>query len=66
MKASRNTRQASCRPDILAFFMVCLLALSLPAAAKPRIAILATGGTIAGEQPDTSQPGYKAGSPATS
>ncbi len=62
MKASRNTRQASCRPDILAFFMVCLLALSLPAAAKPRIAILATGGTIAGEQPDTSQPGYKAGS----
>jgi L-asparaginase len=29
---------------------------------KPRIAILATGGTIAGAQPDTSDPGYKAGS----
>jgi len=32
------------------------------AAEKPRIAILATGGTIAGAQPDTSEPGYKAGS----
>ena len=32
------------------------------AAEKPRTAILATGGTIAGAQPDTSEPGYKAGS----
>jgi L-asparaginase len=32
------------------------------AESKPRIAILATGGTIAGAQPDTSDPGYKAGS----
>jgi len=37
-------------------------AVASAAAAKPRIAILATGGTIAGAQPDTSQPGYKAGS----
>jgi len=44
------------------FLTVCLLAIALPATAKPQIAILATGGTIAGAQPDTSQPGYKAGS----
>lgn len=31
-------------------------------AKKPRIVILATGGTIAGAQPDPSQAGYKAGS----
>jgi L-asparaginase len=31
------------------------------AAAKPRIVILATGGTIAGAQADTSQAGYEAG-----
>jgi L-asparaginase len=45
---------------VLALAMLTLAA--APAAAKPRIAILATGGTIAGAQPDTSQPGYKAGS----
>ena len=63
MKVLQRTLHASGRPGLyLILLMVCLLALSLPAAAKPRIAILATGGTIAGEQPDTSQPGYKAGS----
>ena len=63
MKILRQTLDALWRPNLsLMFCMVCLLALALPAAAKPRIAILATGGTIAGEQPDTSQPGYKAGS----
>ncbi|MDJ0950213.1 MAG: type II asparaginase [Alphaproteobacteria bacterium] len=31
-------------------------------AGKPTVAILATGGTIAGKQPDPNAPGYKAGS----
>lgn len=63
LKALRRPLHTTGRQDLyLALLMLCLLALSLPAAAKPRIAILATGGTIAGEQPDTTQPGYKAGS----
>jgi len=63
MKTLHQTLDASWRTGLyLMFITVCLLALSLPAAAKPKIAILATGGTIAGAQPDTSQPGYKAGS----
>jgi L-asparaginase len=33
-----------------------------PAAAKPRVTILATGGTIAGAQPKPGEAGYKAGS----
>lgn len=33
-----------------------------PAAAKPRVVILATGGTIAGAQPKPGEAGYKAGS----
>ena len=33
-----------------------------PAAALPRVAILATGGTIAGVQPKEGEPGYKSGS----
>ena len=63
MKTLHQTLDASWRTGLYFMFItVCLLALSLPAAAKPKIAILATGGTIAGAQPDTSQPGYKAGS----
>jgi L-asparaginase len=63
MKVLQQTLDTSYRQAVyLMSVMACLLALSLPAAAKPRIAILATGGTIAGEQPDASQPGYKAGS----
>jgi len=63
MNVIQQPLHSSGRPGrYLIFVAVCLLALSLPAASKPRIAILATGGTIAGEQPDTSQPGYKAGS----
>ena len=49
MKTLHQTLDASWRPGLyLMFITVCLLALSLPAAAKPKIAILATGGTIAG------------------
>lgn len=39
-----------------------ILGLPAEAANKPQITILATGGTIAGAQADTNQPGYKAGS----
>ena len=35
---------------------------AVPAAAKPRVTILATGGTIAGAQPKPGEAGYKAGS----
>lgn len=63
MKIVQQTQDAPWRQALcLMFFTVCLLAIALPATAKPQIAILATGGTIAGAQPDTSQPGYKAGS----
>lgn len=50
---------------ISALFLTLALAVASAAsfaADKPRIAILATGGTIAGAQADTSDPGYKAGS----
>ena len=38
------------------------MALTLPAHAKPKVKILATGGTIAGAQTSTSEVGYKSGS----
>lgn len=41
--------------------MTVLLALAPAAYAKPKIVILATGGTIAGVQPGPNDPGYKAG-----
>jgi L-asparaginase len=41
--------------------MAVLLALAPAAYAKPKIVILATGGTIAGVQPGPNDPGYKAG-----
>jgi len=47
---------------VLALLATAALSFSAAAADKPQITILATGGTIAGAQPDTSQPGYKAGS----
>ena len=51
MKTLHQTLDASWRTGLyLMFISVCLLAFSLPAAAKPKIAILATGGTIAGAQ----------------
>jgi L-asparaginase len=63
MTVLRQAQYAWCpRASYAVFFIVCLVTYSLPVAAKPRIVILATGGTIAGEQPDSSQPGYKAGS----
>jgi len=41
--------------------IVFLLALAPAAYAKPKIVLLATGGTIAGVQPGPNDPGYKAG-----
>jgi L-asparaginase len=41
------------------FVLAC--AMVLPAAAKPKVKILATGGTIAGAQTSTSDAGYKSG-----
>ena len=41
--------------------MIFLLTLAPAAYAKPKIVILATGGTIAGVQPGPNDPGYKAG-----
>lgn len=54
-------------PAALAAAMVTLPAAAqapkaAPAAAKPRVTILATGGTIAGAQPKPGEAGYKAGS----
>jgi L-asparaginase len=52
-------------PSIFGRFVVAFVALLLlaPAAyAKPRIMILATGGTIAGAQASTTEAGYKSGS----
>jgi L-asparaginase len=45
-------------------FIVCIMALAFAtsAVAKPKIVIVATGGTIAGAQADTKAAGYKAGS----
>jgi L-asparaginase len=40
---------------------VIVITLSTPAYAKPKIKVLATGGTIAGAQASTSQAGYKSG-----
>jgi len=59
-----QTRPAR-RVALLSAAVACLLCLSLTvqaASAKPRIVILATGGTIAGAQPKPGEPGYKAGS----
>jgi len=43
--------------------LIAVIALTVPIAAhaKPKIAVLATGGTIAGAQPSSSQVGYKSG-----
>jgi L-asparaginase len=46
----------------LGIALVVTVALSAPAGAKPKIAILATGGTIAGAQTSQAEYGYKAGS----
>jgi L-asparaginase len=48
-------------PKLVAFLMMALAVCSL-AQAKPKIKILATGGTIAGAQASSSQVGYKSGS----
>lgn len=45
--------------SVLRFTLILLLA--APAAAKPRIRILSTGGTIAGAQTQASAPGYQSG-----
>src|SRR5205807_762722 len=44
-----------------AFFLVAVTAIAATAEAKPKIKILATGGTIAGAQASTSDAGYKSG-----
>jgi L-asparaginase len=64
MKGPRKLSTTNCSVLMKLTLALGLLisAASAAAAEKPRIAILATGGTIAGAQPDTSQPGYKAGS----
>jgi len=63
MRHSKVNELLNRRVGIFASLLFCCaIALSSPAAAKPRVAILATGGTIAGAQPDASEPGYKAGS----
>src|SRR6516162_6105740 len=43
--------------------LIAVIALTLPIAAhaKPKIEVLATGGTIAGAQPSSSEVGYKSG-----
>jgi len=46
----------------LLLLVICNVSLAGAHEEKPRIVILATGGTIAGAQADTSAPGYKAGS----
>jgi L-asparaginase len=47
--------------SLLVFLVVIVWALSTIAQAKPKIVLLATGGTIAGVQPSPTDPGYKAG-----
>jgi len=47
--------------SVLISLMVIVFALPAIAQAKPKIVILATGGTIAGVQPGPNDPGYKAG-----
>lgn len=60
-RQDRDTRKM--RRGMLVSVLLCsVVAFSASAATKPRIAILATGGTIAGAQPDANEPGYKAGS----
>jgi len=49
------------RISVIVGMAAALAAAVAPAYAKPRIAILATGGTIAGAQADRSQAGYQAG-----
>jgi L-asparaginase len=64
MKAITRGAKATVRMASAVFLAAGLLASGavLADTGKPRISILATGGTIAGAQPDTSEPGYKAGS----
>ena len=59
-----HAKQRTCKGGAaLLLLVLSLIAAPLAAAAsKPKVTILATGGTIAGAQPDTNQPGYKAGS----
>ena len=56
------TRLTSRTSSRLAAILALLLALASAAAAKPKIMILATGGTIAGAQASTTEAGYKSGS----
>lgn len=54
----KSATRALCQGAAL-LFLAC--SLSMPALAKPKIKILATGGTIAGAQASQSEYGYKAG-----
>jgi L-asparaginase len=60
-----HAKQRTCKGGGAALLLLVLSLIAAPLAAaanKPKVTILATGGTIAGAQPDTNQPGYKAGS----
>jgi len=60
-----HAKQRTCKGGGAALLLLVLSLIAAPlaaAASKPKVTILATGGTIAGAQPDTNQPGYKAGS----
>ena len=60
-----HAKQGTCKGGGAALLLLVLSLIAAPifaAASKPKVTILATGGTIAGAQPDTNQPGYKAGS----
>ena len=56
------TRIVSRMPRSVLTVTVALLLLASAAHAKPKIMILATGGTIAGAQPSSTEVGYKSGS----
>ena len=60
-----HAKQRTCKGGGAALLLLVMSLIAAPlaaAASKPKVTILATGGTIAGAQPDTNQPGYKAGS----
>src|SRR5262245_54479320 len=57
-----NIRDMTCRLGCALAIATLALSASAEAATKPRVKILATGGTIAGAQASQSEYGYKSGS----
>jgi L-asparaginase len=60
-KVYPQTNQMKTQRHVISFLVLIILAISPTAQGKPKIKVLATGGTIAGAQTSSSEVGYKSG-----